>query len=43
LIALLEAEAVHRRLMGVGTMPTRQQINQIVNRAVTVFVAADAA
>jgi AcrR family transcriptional regulator len=43
LVALLEAETVDRRLMGVGSTPTRHQIKQFVDRAVKVFLAAYAA
>lgn len=43
LMALLSAETLQRMLMGVMAAPTRQQIKQMVNRAVTVFVTAYAA
>lgn len=39
---LLSSETMHRALMGVST-PTRQQIKQIVERTVAVFLAAYAA
>jgi AcrR family transcriptional regulator len=41
--ALLGAETMHRTVMGVTGAPTRQQIKQIVDRAVAVFMAAYAA
>lgn len=40
LLALLGAEATQRILMGAMPSPTRQQIKQMVVRAVTVFIAA---
>lgn len=40
LLALLDAETLHLRLMSAGPMPTRHQLKQIVNRAVAVFLAA---
>ena len=40
LAALLSAETWHRMLMGAMVSPTRQQIKQIVDRAVAVFMAA---
>jgi hypothetical protein len=40
---LLSSETLHRTLMGVITSPPRQQIKQMVDRAVTVFMAAYAA
>jgi len=40
LVALLEAETLHRREMGVAPMATHQQMKQMVARAVTVFMAA---
>lgn len=40
LMALLGAETTHGILMGVTASPTRQKIKQIVDRAVTVFMAA---
>jgi AcrR family transcriptional regulator len=43
LSALLHAETAHRLLMGVSGPPTRQQVKQMVDRAVKVFLAAYAA
>ena len=43
LLALLGAEVMQRLVMGVTAPPTRQHIKQIVDRAVTVFMAAYAA
>lgn len=40
LMGLLGAETMQRNVMGVGSAPTRQQIRQIVERAVAVFMAA---
>jgi AcrR family transcriptional regulator len=40
LLALLGAESMQRVLMGVMASPTRPQIKQMVDRAVTVFMAA---
>ena len=40
LLALLGAESLHHVLMAATALPTRQQIKQIVDRAVTVFMAA---
>jgi AcrR family transcriptional regulator len=40
LLALIEAETLHRRLMGVAPVATRQQIKQMVERAIAVFMAA---
>lgn len=40
LIALIGAEAHQPLLMGVTTAPTRQRVKQMVDRAVTVFMAA---
>jgi AcrR family transcriptional regulator len=40
LMGLLWAETLHRTLLGVTVSPTRQQIKQIVDRALTVFMAA---
>lgn len=40
LMALLSAETMQRVLMGVMASPPRQQIKQMVERAVTVFLAA---
>ena len=40
LSALLSAEVLHRVLMGAMASPTRQQIKQMVDRAVAVFMAA---
>jgi AcrR family transcriptional regulator len=43
LMGLLSSETLHRTLMGVMQSPPRQQIKQMVDRAVTVFMAAYAA
>ena len=43
LSALLHAETAHRLLMGLSGPPTRQQVKQMVDRAVKVFLAAYAA
>ncbi|XAH25222.1 TetR/AcrR family transcriptional regulator [Xylophilus sp. GW821-FHT01B05] len=40
---LLSSETMNRTLMGVSAAPTRQQIKQIVERTVAVFLAAYAA
>jgi AcrR family transcriptional regulator len=40
LTGLLQAEVLHRILLGANASPTRQQIKQIVERAVSVFLAA---
>lgn len=40
LTGLLQAEVMHRILLGANAAPSRQQIKQIVERAVSVFLAA---